>query len=398
MFPCSNWKRVALLWTLLLLWPVVGVAQASDDAKASAERVNKLAIAAYQRGDYQDAAAQWAAAEQLHPTWKYALNLAGTLTRLERYPEGWAALERAESRETPEKHRAQIDKMRATIETKLYPTHARLALHLEPKDARATLDGKAWDRAWSRWVARKQSTLVVSKPGYSTHRQTWRHPFGRAHSISITLTRVAQTGKLIVRGEPAGAVVKVGGARVGILPLRNPLPLKAGRYTVIVERDGYIPFHGKVIITAGKTADLNAVLQKLEAPVTIQKRSNALAIAGWSTAGVGLAMAASGIAVLAWAEEALADAEALNGDPTRAGTNFTDDYLAEWGRIEASYDDRRVAGFVLVGVGAAAAIAGVALVSWHYASAPEGRTEGTTTNVTPFLLPGGGGLKGTVRF
>lgn len=69
----------------------------------------------------------------------------------------------------------------------------------------------------------------------------------------------SNTGGLRVNSFPEGAEVTVDGTRKGMTPLFIEY-LDAGRFDVILERDGYETFKERVSITAGKTSELEATL------------------------------------------------------------------------------------------------------------------------------------------
>ena len=74
-------------------------------------------------------------------------------------------------------------------------------------------------------------------------------------------------GSLRVRGNPEGAQVKFRGEVVGLLPMRTPVQVVAGRGTVQIKMTGYTPSQRPVEVVPGETADIVISLQPVNAPV-----------------------------------------------------------------------------------------------------------------------------------
>ncbi len=70
------------------------------------------------------------------------------------------------------------------------------------------------------------------------------------------------TGQVEVRGQ-VGATVSVDGEPKGKLPMPGGLTLSPGTHQLKVEIDGYEPFSAQIVVTAGQTTKVQAVMKKL---------------------------------------------------------------------------------------------------------------------------------------
>ena len=76
-------------------------------------------------------------------------------------------------------------------------------------------------------------------------------------------------GSLRVRGTPEGAQVKFRGEVLGLLPMRSPVQVIAGRGSVQVQMAGYKTSQRPVEVAAGETADIVISLQPEAAAVAL---------------------------------------------------------------------------------------------------------------------------------
>ncbi len=79
---------------------------------------------------------------------------------------------------------------------------------------------------------------------------------------------VTRTGRLLIRGRPAGAVVHVDGRVVGPLPATGKLPLELppGRHTVEITKENYRSFRRTVRIRLGRETSLTFELRPVARP------------------------------------------------------------------------------------------------------------------------------------
>jgi hypothetical protein len=84
-------------------------------------------------------------------------------------------------------------------------------------------------------------------------------PWVSAHHAQLKDSRAMvekHIGSLRVWGTPEGAHVKLEGEVLGLLPMRSPVQVVAGRGTVLVQMTGYEPAQRPVEITPGETANI----------------------------------------------------------------------------------------------------------------------------------------------
>jgi len=379
-----------LLLALLVLSPAVGLAQPPTSAER-ADALNRIAVAAYQKGAFEDAVMQWMAAEQIDPQWKYALNLAGTLPRLKRWVEAWAACQRARALKLPKAHLDQLDKLQESIGSTLRRDHARLEISVVPVDAQITLNKEPWTPGRSRWVTGTESHLRVVRSGYEPEARVVRHIPGRVHELTVHLVRQDLTGGLVLEGGPRDATVRLNGQSIGALPMARRT-LKPGRYVVSVEKAGLVAFQRQVDVVTGETTTVRVSLHKaVSAPPPAPDTTSQ--IVGWTSLGVGIAAVGVGVAMLVWARSAADEADTLNSDPVAADDPGYSGYMTAHGALEDSYNARLTAGAVLTGVGVAAAITGAVFLALDDTPGPQ-----KAAAAGPWILPGGGGLSATIRF
>lgn len=143
----------------------------------------------------------WREAEALHPTWRYAYNLARAWIERGAWLDAWGACRRARALDVPRDAGRDLDRLERTARKALLKERALVRLIVEPPDAWAELNGDGWKPPRERWVDRGESELTVRRRGHVTHSQTWKHPIGRETVLQIRLS--PQTQESVVVTEPA---------------------------------------------------------------------------------------------------------------------------------------------------------------------------------------------------
>jgi PEGA domain len=140
-------------------------------------------------------------------------------------------------------------------------------------------------------------------------------PWVAAHQAQLkeSLAMVQKhIGSLRVRGTPEGAKIKFRSETVGLLPMRSPVQVVAGRGMVQVRMNGYESAEKVVEVAAGETADVEMSLVPVAAPVVplaaapvnvvmpapIPPAPTPSRWIPWTLVGVGLAAAGYGIVAL----------------------------------------------------------------------------------------------------
>ncbi len=382
-------RGLAVASALHLVLPAP-LAVAAPAPAAVAETLHEEAKAAYARRDLRSAAELWRAAWQQDPQWKYAYNAANAL-----YEDGlgdlaWRYLAEAERRGVPTQFSGQVIELRAKISGMLLRDHGWIALEVAPEDAEVLRDGEPWPAPRGIWVGAGESVVEVRREGYVPQRLTIAHEVGRRRTHAVALEEVPAPARVEVTGGPVGALVRVGGDLVGALPLEAPIALPPGAHWVEVTHPGFAPLRERLEVGPGEARLLGVELVPAAPPPA---PAGDLATPGWLTLGGGALVLVSGAGFLGWAEVIAGDAAALQDDPARLEALGWEGYRRAYARERERFEDRRLAGWVLVGVGAVAVAAGAALVLW---SSEEPATEGAVLGAVP--LEGGGAVFGATRF
>lgn len=170
----------------------------------------------------------------------------------------------------------------------------------------------------------------------------------RALRLDITPARIE------VVSRPEGAEVSLDGKVVGTTPLQ--LPMTPGRHEIRIHRPGFVELSREVVAVRGVSERWDADLRAMTAPTSTPPPRDArprstrpLAIAGWTSLGVGVAALAAGTTFLV-----------LHHRPYRARCDG-DDYDASADLCRYRYDGVPW-GASLAAVGAAATISGAVLL------------------------------------
>ena len=128
---------------------------------------------------------------------------------------------------------------------------AALGLFLElerknPESVRILLQITAAAQASGRWVLahhylRKAATFR-NDPYYLRNR-------GAVKNMEDAVAQ--HVGQFRVLGEPAGAEVRLSGNLIGTLPLRDPVPVQLGSYTLEVTKPGFYQLRREVVVSNG---------------------------------------------------------------------------------------------------------------------------------------------------
>ena len=161
--------------------------------------------------------------------------------------------------------------------------------------------------------------------------------------------KLGETGVqlLTVSSRPAGAVVKLAGAPVGITPWSGELT--PGTHQLTLELEGYEPSQSHVVLPAERAAELAITLEARAAPERSVKEPAAVRPLTWSFLGVGVGALAGGVAF------ELSRAESSE----RAGRSASPTSAAE---ARGAADAKQMASLVLSSAGTAFLIGGGVLL------------------------------------
>jgi uncharacterized membrane protein len=179
----------------------------------------------------------------------------------------------------------------ASAAFELVQAGATINVSSEPAGGNIFLDGKATGKSTPAIlnVDKGKHNIEVRKTGFGEENTNVNLSDGETYSFAPTLVsrnataqqkaeqrerrggffgkifgggqKAAGKGVLVIRTTPGGATVMHNGkATQGVTPLR--VPMDAGNYTVTLRLDGYKNSQQTFNITAGKTTEVNAVLEK----------------------------------------------------------------------------------------------------------------------------------------
>ena len=331
--------RASLSAAVVVTVLFAGTARADDDTArvaALARKLHQEAVAAARTNHWALAIERWQAAEAIDRHWKYAFNLASALEHIGHLLPAWHACVRARSLGLPERHSRSLRVIERRLTAKLIRRHAFVALSGIPAGARVERNGEPWTDWAGTWLPGGESRVTIRATGFLPHTERITHLVGRRRAVEIQLRRAPEPSR------------------------RAPVPVAA-------------PGH----------------LAPRPAPPEPAQRT--LRLPGWVTLGLGIAAAGTGAGLVVWANNAAASAARLEGNDF-ATYSRRYDQLAEQNRAGS------IAGWTLVGVGAAATVAGATLLVIDAVRAPrsgDGRVRAFGA-VQP--LRGGVAVGAAVRF
>ncbi len=398
---------VALLLgiVLTLAAPATAQAQSKDEAIAQFNEAAKLA----KSGELSKAIGIWLSVYEALPD-KYQpavqLNLGLAYKKLERYPDAWYYLSRYRiSGPRNEKAERWMDE----VEAKLLDSFRRVTITCIPFGtmvAVSTDEGAPIHECpltW--WFSPGEHEVRLSKPGFKAVIKPIQVPEKKGEvRLSVTLEEETD-GVLAIVGTEKGAKVFVAGKEVGKIPYKTRM--KSGKYRVKVTRKGLPAWEDVVEVKAGRTTTREPKLKRPQIPVKKlvvddpgeggkppAARSQWWK---WTLLGGGVAMVATGAALHSIAARDNDDLRKKYPD----GTADSPAPLENQQKYNSEYDSsvlpKAVAGYVLYGVGAAAATAGLVTLIIDMTAAPADK-EVMTTRIRPMTLPEGGGVTLGVTF
>jgi hypothetical protein len=398
---------VAVLMALFLglTGPNAARAQSKDEAIARFNEAAKLA----KSGDLAEAINIWLTVYEALPD-KYRpavqLNLGLAYKKLERYPDAWYYLSRYRiSGPRNEKAEGWMDE----VEAKLLGGFRRVTITCIPFGTMVAVSDEEGapihECPLTWWFTPGEHRVRLSKPGFKAALKPISVPDKKGEvRLSVTLEEETD-GVLAILGPEKGAKVFVNSKEVGKVPYKNRM--RSGKYRVKVSRKGLPPWEEEIEVEAGRTATREPELQRPAVPVKRDPevdpgRGGKPPAARsqwwkWTLLGGGVAMVATGAALHGIAsrdndalQKKYPDGTAALPAPLENKQKYNDAY-------ESSVLPKAVAGYVLYGVGAAAATAGLVTLIIDMTSGPADK-DVMTTRVRPMTLPQGGGVSFGLTF
>lgn len=235
-------------------------AQPAGDPALHVER----GAALFQHGDFRAALTEFEAAYQLTRSWQVLVHIGITQSRLLRYKEALATLERY----LEEGGAAVPPELRARAESEIKAIRAllvRVTVVVDGGPAELTVDGEGVGTS-------PLSKPLLLSPGAHAFRAVReghqpaekRVTLTSGAAVRVVLAPVRKKGILRVESAPAGARVIVEGREVGRTPWEGRLPAQG--HTVTLRLEGFRPGEERVILEAGVARELRLSLEALPPP------------------------------------------------------------------------------------------------------------------------------------
>ena len=182
---------------------------------------------------------------------------------------------------------------------------------------------------------------------------------GRADLAVAVIDKRLATGWVLAHVSPVGATVLIDGEPVGEAPL-TPFELPPGRHEVTVRAEGHAPWTATVDVTGGERVEVDVELVRAAEPAPAADPAPEPTTFGeppsfspwtWVTLGSGVALLTGGTIAYALGEKDHAEIAGADGYGTDEPADMTRVRARD---LEASGDRKKLAGYVLWGVGGAA--------------------------------------------
>lgn len=258
------WRKAAFCGALLVcVVAATGLARAqapsrSDQARQKFER----GVVLLGQNKWNEAIAELEAARALYPTAPVHFNLGLAYRAIGRGKDAIASFERY--------RRAVGDGMEATRQAELnrYLTTLRaglvqLQVDVTPADATVLLDKEAFRPGMIELDAGKHA-LEITAPGYDPQSKELELTPGSTTRVSIVLIKTQLRAQLTVATTQAIANIKIDGQSRG--EGKAIVQLEAGRHTVEVTAEGFVPLTREVTLVAGAEESLSVTLKKKRKP------------------------------------------------------------------------------------------------------------------------------------
>jgi hypothetical protein len=243
-----------------LAWSSVARA---DDAPSDPAQLKAQGDEAMVNNNYQEALDRYEAAYKITKSPALLYNQGRALQALNRLPEAFDMIVAFEAT-APAELKAKVPKL-AELKADLERRIAKV--HVEVSEPGATI--RLGDRVLGTSplaeirVNAGAAKIEVSKEGFATETRNVVLDPARALDLKVNLVPKDQSGLLVITSKVKGAHVSVDGTSVGDVP--SEVQLRAGAHTVKFEARGYDDNQVEVVISAGKTKQLE--MQPGAAPV-----------------------------------------------------------------------------------------------------------------------------------
>ncbi|MBT8492621.1 MAG: PEGA domain-containing protein [Deltaproteobacteria bacterium] len=216
--------------------------------------------------------------------------------------------------------------------------------------------------------------------------RVYRRALTRQKLLESSLARVE------VSGDQSGARFSLDGEELFVGPGSRTVVVKPGRHLLVVEKEGFSTLSDRIVAIPGEPYKARIQLAPVVADgVELRRRWSAWM--PWMVVGAGAAVGLAGGGLLLKGESDLGDFDDAVVETCPGGC--LDDAIPELLDDRDRANRYRLAGGVLLGVGAAVAVTGSVLVIFNQ---PKKITTGKSVQVSGLLVPGSAGMTISGRF
>ncbi len=290
--------------------------EAEEGHRDDAQRLVDAGLDAARAGSFDEAAVKFEAALKLYPHPEIAHNLARAHEELGHPILAITYFRQALEMDAGYTFAVDARERIGALDTELRATHGVLKVTSTPAQVLVSVEANGATIARelatpaSIYVPAGEATIRATKSGYLDAQQSATLAAGADLAVELLLRPVPKKGFLRVTAGVPAARVYVNGKLVGSAPVAGH-PLEVGRYEVKVTAPGYERWVGSVDIQPGVEAGVAAVMTQSALPDADGSGEGGLGtmgIAGATLIGVGAAAAVTGVALHVVAFQKAADA------------------------------------------------------------------------------------------
>ncbi len=331
----------------LLLAVLISASPASDKKEAATHYQRGISL--YKESNYSAALSEFKAAHAALPSWEVLFNIGLCQRRLFQYGSAIRSFDHylAEGgAKVPKDRRAAVDQELEQIRALTAP----VAVIVNGASANVLVDGDPQG-------VTPLSTMVLLGPGKHVVRaeregcapdeKTIEVVSGQAQAVTLDPRSLTAPGHVVVECTPSGAMLAIDSDVEVRCPVE--IDLKPGTHELVARADGFATQRTEVIVQPGQPRSVRLSLVSLEGAT-----SRPFPVLGVTLAGGGLVLGGVGALFAVLAQGAAKDVTTLS---TTGGV-----WDAKAVALQSTGQRNEVLGWTLIGVGAAAAVAGVATI------------------------------------
>jgi len=326
-------------------------------------RLAKKAARHYRKQRFAKAAELFKKAYDKHADPRLLFNLGKCQEKLGHFLEAARTYRRYLKAKPKAANRKSVEITIAYCKEKALLTHARLTIRSEPPGATVYLkaDGESVGTTpVTRWAEAGKYELRVEIEGRLPYKKALDLSKGGEHEFDVKLVAKDAPGTIVLEEVGAGVEVLLDGKKVGVTPLAEPLQAKPGARNLTLTRPGHEPVRSLVRVPPGGEVAFAPTFVPLPPPPGGEEGSDGRALvptAGWIGLGVAAAAGLGGVGSYAWASSAASDAKALSDQPGKQ---------EEWRGLDEDTNRRTLMANIAFGVAGAAVVGATVFTVLHH--------------------------------